>query len=335
MKKWAWVKQFVATWERLRVTNGNLYAGAITYFSFLALFPLLLLAVSVLGFVLHAHPDTLQTLFTKISSNAPGQVGQTLNAAIKSAINARTTIGLVGLAGVILAGLGWIANLRLSVDAIWKLPLKKQNPITQRIANLGVLALLGAALLVSLGITAAWAAFAHEILSALGLDNVPGMGTLLGSGAIRLDMIDLSAEEESELCRRLALGRGLARSARRHGPACHTWPSREGPWSGSPTGCTGCGAAQIRATYRCARLGYNLTRPRRPGSALIDPRRRWSHTPAPQCSTTSAICGPTPTNSRCRSVAKHGVPTYVYTADGCPTKTGSSCMACRPPAPGE
>ena len=191
MKKWAWVKQFGATWERLRVTNGNLYAGAITYFSFLALFPLLLLAVSVLAFVLHAHPDTLQTLFTKISSNAPGQVGQTLNAAIKSAINARTTIGLVGLAGVILAGLGWIANLRLSVDAIWKLPLKKQNPITQRIANLGVLALLGAALLVSLGITAAWAAFAHEILSALGLDNVPGMGTLLGAIGI---LVTISAD---------------------------------------------------------------------------------------------------------------------------------------------
>ena len=107
-------------------------------------------------------------------------------------------------------------------------------------------------------------------------------------------------------------------------PPCHTWPSPEGPWSGSPTGCTGYGAAQIQVTYRCARLGYNSTRPRRRGSALIDPSRRWSRTPAPQCS-----------NSRCRSVVKHGVPTYVYTADRCPTKTGSSCMACRPPAPGE
>ena len=43
-----------------------------------------------------------------------------------------------------------------------------------------MLAALGAALLVSLGITAAWAAFSHEILSSLGLGNVPGMGTLLG-----------------------------------------------------------------------------------------------------------------------------------------------------------
>ncbi len=180
MKQRAWIKQFAAAWERLRVTNGNLYAAAITYFSFLALFPLLLLAVSILGFVLHGHPDTLQSLFDKISANAPGQVGTTLKDSIKSAINARASVGIVGIAGVALTGLGWIGNLRSSIDAIWKVPPRKQNPIKQRLYNLGVLAALGAALLVSLGITAAWAAFTNEILSSLGLDNVPGMGTLLG-----------------------------------------------------------------------------------------------------------------------------------------------------------
>ncbi len=180
MKQRAWIKQFAAAWERLRVTNGNLYAAAITYFSFLALFPLLLLAVSILGFVLHGHPDTLQSLFDKITANAPGQVGTTLKDSIKSAIDARAGVGIVGIAGVALTGLGWIGNLRSSIDAIWKIPPRKQNPIKQRLYNLGVLVLLGVALLVSIGITAAWAAFAHGILSSLGLDNVPGMGTLLG-----------------------------------------------------------------------------------------------------------------------------------------------------------
>jgi membrane protein len=180
MKQRAWIKQFAAAWERLRVTNGNLYAAAITYFSFLALFPLLLLAVSILGFVLHGHPDTLQSLFNKITANAPGQVGTTLKDSITSAINARASVGVVGIIGVALTGLGWIGNLRSSIDAIWKLAPRKQNPIKQRVYNLGVLAALGAALLVSIGITAAWAAFAHAILSVLGLDNIPGMGTLLG-----------------------------------------------------------------------------------------------------------------------------------------------------------
>ena len=180
MKQRAWIKQFAAAWERLRVTNGNLYAAAITYFSFLALFPLLLLAVSILGFVLHGHPDTLQSLFDKITANVPGQVGTTLKDSIKTAIDARAGVGIVGIVGVALTGLGWIGNLRSSIDAIWKIAPRKQNPIKQRVYNLGVLAALGAALLVSIGITAAWAAFAHAILSSVGLDNIPGMGTLLG-----------------------------------------------------------------------------------------------------------------------------------------------------------
>ena len=50
---------------------------------------MLLLAVSVLGFVLHSHPETVRSLFDKISANVPGQVGQTLKDSIDAAINAR------------------------------------------------------------------------------------------------------------------------------------------------------------------------------------------------------------------------------------------------------
>jgi membrane protein len=183
------VKLFAAAWERLRVTNGNLHAAAITFFSFLALFPMLLLAVAVLGFVLHGNPHTLHTLFDKISANAPGQVGTTLKDSINSAIDARAAIGLIGLVGVLLTGLGWIGNLRAAIDAIWKRTPPKQNPVVQRLVNLAILVGLGLALLVSLGITAAWAAFTGRILGALGLDDVPGMGTLLGVLGIAVTLV--------------------------------------------------------------------------------------------------------------------------------------------------
>lgn len=161
------------------MTNGNLYAAAITYFSLLALFPMLLLAVSLAGFVLHANPDTLQSLFDKLSRNAPGQVGDTLHQSIEAAIRARAGLGVVGLVGVLLTGLGWIGNLRAATDAVWERRPPKQNPIAQRLVNLVVLAALGFAIVLSLGLTAGWSALSHDVLRWLGLDGVPGMGTLL------------------------------------------------------------------------------------------------------------------------------------------------------------
>jgi membrane protein len=175
-----WVRHLLAAWERLRVTNGNLYAAAITYFSFLAIFPMLLLAVSILGFVLHAHPAAVQSLFDKVGENVPGQFGQTLKDAIRTAIDQRTSVGLVGLAGVLLTGLGWIGNLRASLDAVWKRMPPKENFVKQKIANLTILAGLGVGVLISLGLTAGWAAFSSVVLSTVGLDHVPGMGTVLG-----------------------------------------------------------------------------------------------------------------------------------------------------------
>lgn len=184
-----WVRHLLAAWKRLQVTNGNLYAAAITYFSFLAIFPLTLLAVSIVGFVLHSHPQTTQTLLDNISKNVPGQFGQTLKTSIRTAIDQRASVGIVGLAGVLLTGLGWIGNLRASIDAVWQRVPPKQNFVKQKLTNLGILAGLGVGVLISLGLTAGWAAFSHVVLSTVGLDNVPGMGTVLGIIGILVTLV--------------------------------------------------------------------------------------------------------------------------------------------------
>lgn len=177
------------SWTRLGDTNGNLYAGAITYFSFLALFPLLLLGVSILGFVLSGHPDTLQTLLDKIATNVPGSVGETLRDSIKSAIDSRTSIGIIGLVGVLLTGLGWIGNLRRAIDAIWARPPAQRPFLKEKIGNLLILAGLGVGLLLSLALTAAWTAATDEVLQLLNLDDVPGMGTLVSIAGILIAVL--------------------------------------------------------------------------------------------------------------------------------------------------
>ncbi len=173
------VRHLTAAWRRVDQTNGNQYAAAITFFSFLALFPLLLLAVSIAGFVLRSNPDALRRLFANISSAAPGAAGKTLRTAITSAINARTSVGIIGLAGVLLTGLGWIANVRRALDAVWKVRAPAQNFLTQRVTNLGVLAGLGLGAIVSVGLTAGGTALTGRVVSLLHLDGIPGTSVLI------------------------------------------------------------------------------------------------------------------------------------------------------------
>lgn len=173
------VRHTVVAWQRLQENNGNQYAGAITYFSFLALFPLLLLAVSVAGFVLHSHPDTLASLFDHVTDKVPGQFGDTLKESINTAIKARTGVGIVGLVGVLLTGLGWIGNLRAAVSAVWGGKPPQHNFVVAKLVNLLVLAGLGAGIVVSIALTTGGTAASDELLRALSLDGLAGTQTLV------------------------------------------------------------------------------------------------------------------------------------------------------------
>ena len=178
-RRHAWLDHVARAWTALSEHNGSQYAAAITYFSFLALFPLILLAVAVTGFVLHAHPAAQQSLFDHITKSVPGSFGTQLHSSIETAIQARAGVGLIGLVGVLITGLGWVANLRTAIDGVWGMPKLKQNFFLARLGNLGTLLGLGLGMLVSLGLTVAGTALTDHLLTALDLDHVTGAGTLV------------------------------------------------------------------------------------------------------------------------------------------------------------
>jgi membrane protein len=169
------LRHVIDAWKLLQRNNGNQYAAAITYFSFLPLFPLILLAVSVTGFVLHAHPAAQQSLFDHITANVPGGLGSTLKTSINTAIKARTSVGIVGLAGVLLTGLGWIGNLRAAIDAVWGRRPPQRNFFLAKLMNLLVLAGLGLGILLSLGLTVVGTSLTDQLLTAVNLDHVAGV----------------------------------------------------------------------------------------------------------------------------------------------------------------
>jgi membrane protein len=173
------LQHIVDAWKLLQDNNGNQYAAAITYFSFLALFPLILLAVAITGFVLHANPAAQQSLFDNITSNVPGELGTTLKTSINTAIKARTSVGIVGLVGVLLTGLGWIGNLRAAIDAVWGRRPSQRNFFLSKLMNLLVLAGLGLGILLSLGLTVVGTSLTDQLLRAVNLDGVAGVHYLV------------------------------------------------------------------------------------------------------------------------------------------------------------
>ncbi len=175
----SWLRHIVSAWQLLQRNNGSQYAAAITYFSFLALFPLLLLAVSVTGFVLHSHPGVERDFFAHVSSKIPGSFGTTVKSSLKAAIDSRTGLGIVGLVGVLLTGLGWIGNLRTAIDGVWGRQPAQVNFLKARVTNLVVLGGLGLGIVVSLGLTVVGTALTDQILQALSLDHLPGSTTVL------------------------------------------------------------------------------------------------------------------------------------------------------------
>ncbi|MEO8889207.1 MAG: YhjD/YihY/BrkB family envelope integrity protein, partial [Jatrophihabitantaceae bacterium] len=104
-----------------------------------------------------------------------GSFGQTLSDSVRTAIKARTGVGMVGLVGVLLTGLGWIGNLRAAIDAVWGRRPAQRNFFLGKAMNLLVLAGLGLGIVISLGLTVVGTASTDQILRVLSLDHIAGI----------------------------------------------------------------------------------------------------------------------------------------------------------------
>jgi membrane protein len=184
-----WLDHVARGYGHYQSRHGDQLAAAITYFSFLALFPLILLGVSVTGFVLASSKNLQDSLFKQITAQVPGSFGDTLNKAIHTAIDQRTAIGVIGLVGVALTGLGWIDNLRTALDTLWGNDLRRQSFVKRKLADALVLLGLGLGLVISVGITAGGTAAGHQLLVWTGLDGVTGAGTATALLAILLAIL--------------------------------------------------------------------------------------------------------------------------------------------------
>jgi membrane protein len=166
-----WLDHLVRAGEAYTERNGNHYAAAITYFSVLSLFPLLMISFAVAGFVL-AGNDTLLTEMRKgITEAVPSGLGETINEVVAEAIESRGAVGVIGLLAAVYSGLGWMSNLRDALTAQWGLEHKQRPFLATTIKDLLALLGLGLALAVSFGLSAAGGGLGSWLLGLVGLED--------------------------------------------------------------------------------------------------------------------------------------------------------------------
>ncbi|WP_434543597.1 inner membrane protein YhjD [Leclercia adecarboxylata] len=164
--------------ERFNDRLGNQFGAAITYFSFLSMIPILMLSFAAAGFVLVSHPTLLQDIFSKILQNVSDPtLASTLKSTISTAVQQRTTVGIVGLFVALYSGINWMGNLREAIRAqsrdVWERKPQDQEKIwTKYFRDFVSLIGLLVALVITLTITSVAGSAQQMIISALYLDTI-------------------------------------------------------------------------------------------------------------------------------------------------------------------
>ena len=139
----AWLGFPLAMLRKYADDRGGTLAAAITYHAFFSLFPLLLVFVSILGFVLQGHED-LQTRIVDSTLAQLPVIGPDLEV---STIKGNATALGIGLALALWAGLGVVLAAQDAMNRIWGVPMFRRPDFARsRLRALLLLLLLGGGL---------------------------------------------------------------------------------------------------------------------------------------------------------------------------------------------
>lgn len=106
--------------ERFGEVKGTALANGIALQAFLSLFPLLILAVSVVGFVAEGDVTFADDVIDSLGIDGDDQLAEDLRGAIDTARENRGTTGAIGLATLLWSGLNVVIALQRAIDSTWQ-----------------------------------------------------------------------------------------------------------------------------------------------------------------------------------------------------------------------
>ena len=137
-----------AVFKKFSDDGASQLAALIAYYGFFALFPLLLVFVTVLGFVLQGNPSAQESVLHSTLSEFP-VIGTQLQNNVHSLKGSGLALA-VGIIGSLLAGLGITGATQSAFNQVWYIPHKRRpNFLAWRLRGLGLLLVLGVMAIVS------------------------------------------------------------------------------------------------------------------------------------------------------------------------------------------
>ena len=106
--------------KRFGELNGGYLASAITLSTFLSLFPLLLVAISIIGFFSSDDPTLARDTVTFLGLSGSSDAATIVTDAIETAEESKAAASIVGTAGLLWSGLGLVAALQYVYDTVWQ-----------------------------------------------------------------------------------------------------------------------------------------------------------------------------------------------------------------------
>jgi membrane protein len=169
--RFGWFDHIIRAYQRFDDQNGGFFAAGLSYYTIFALFPLLMVGFAVVGFALSRRPELLSQIDNQIRAAVPSALGQELIELMNSAIRARTSVGVIGLATAAWAGLSWMSHLRQALTEMWW----EQQPdsrgyVRTKLSDLLAIVLTFLVILATLGLSAlSHAAPMEAVLRLLGI----------------------------------------------------------------------------------------------------------------------------------------------------------------------
>ncbi|WP_346164234.1 YihY/virulence factor BrkB family protein [Streptomyces bangladeshensis] len=161
------------SYERLDRVKWTRLAAAMTFVSFVALFPLLTVAAAITAATL--SPARQKTVEQRIADQFPGLADQL---DLTSLVDNAGTVGVIAGAVLLFTGIGWVGQVRDCLRAVWELADQEENPVLSKAKDAGILLGFGGALLVTLAASTLASAAVGRLSRQIGLDE-HGWGSVL------------------------------------------------------------------------------------------------------------------------------------------------------------